>query len=98
MARSWPPVAAPVYMAVGEEDSYYGSSPLRRRASRLRDIYASQGLDEEETDRLVTLDVRPQSFFTQAGYSDQHAGGNAFAFDDSAMGWLFGQSLAKEEE
>lgn len=87
----------PVYMAVGEDDSWYGSEPLVEAASRLRDIYARQGLDEGQIDRLVTLDVRPQSFFTDAGYRDQHAGGNAFAFDDSAMLWLFSQRLVKGE-
>ena len=38
----------------------------------------------------VVLDVRGQQFFTEYGFTDQHAGGGAFAHDETTMGWLFG--------
>lgn len=81
----------PVYLAVGEDDSYYGSEPLRQAYSQLCALYEQQGLSREEIDRLVVLDVKDAAYFTERGYADQHAGGGAFAYDDSIMGWLFAQ-------
>lgn len=81
----------PVYMAVGEDDSYYGSKPLRNAYQRLVALYVAQGLSQEEIDALVVLDVKPQDYFSERGYSDQHAGGGAaFPHDAAIMGWLFG--------
>lgn len=80
----------PVYLAIGEDDSYYGSGPLKSTYAELRGLYEKQGLAGEEIDRLVVLDVKEQSYFTQRGFQDQHAGGQAFAHDETIMGWLFG--------
>ena len=44
---------------------------------------------QEET--VVVLDVREQAFFTENGFADQHAGGQAFAHQAEVMGWLFGE-------
>lgn len=81
----------PVYLAIGEEDSYYGSEPLKSAYAQLCEIYEQQGLTQDEIDRLAVLDVRPGSYFTERGYRDQHAGGQAFAHDKEVMGWLFHQ-------
>lgn len=56
----------------------------------LCDIYKARGKTQEEIDRLVVLDVRSQQFFTEHGFTDQHAGGGPFANDETTMGWLFG--------
>lgn len=79
----------PVYLAIGEEDSYYGSQSLKDAYARLRALYEGQGLTEEEIDRLLVLDVRPGSYFAERGFRDQHAGGQAFAHEESVMNWLF---------
>lgn len=81
----------PVYLAIGEDDSYYGSDSLKNTYAQLCELYREQGLSGEEIDRLVVLDVKPQEYFTQHGFRDQHAGGQAFAHDEQIMGWLFGQ-------
>ena len=83
----------PVYMAAGEHDSYYGSGPLRRAYEELVAIYEREGLSDDGIHELVVLDIRPQSFFSEYGFTDQHAGGNAFAFDESVMGWLFSREM-----
>lgn len=80
----------PVYLAVGEDDSYYGSGWLKSTYAELRGLYEEQGLTGAEIDRLVVLDVKEQSYFTQRGFQDQHAGGQAFAHDETIMGWFFG--------
>lgn len=77
----------PVYLAIGEDDSYYGSGPLKSAYAQLRELYEQKGLSEDEIDRLVVLDVRPGSYFTERGYQDQHAGGQSFAHDEQVMGW-----------
>ena len=85
----------PVYMAIGDRDSYYGAQPLTDAYNELHAIYASQGLSDAEIDGLLVLDVRSQDFFDAHGFSDQHAGGQAFAHDSTVMGWLF--SHTREE-
>ena len=37
------------------------------------------------------LGVREQTFFTEHGFEDQHAGTQAFAHEADVMGWLFGK-------
>ncbi len=79
----------PVYLAVGEDDSYYGSEPLKDAYATLYSLYEEQGLSPDEIEELVVLDVKNQDYFSQRGYSDQHVGGLAFAFDEEIMNWLF---------
>ena len=74
---------------MGEDDSYYGSQPLKEAYAKLRDLYRKQGLSETQIDSLAVLDVKEQAYFSERGYSDQYAGGLAFAFDKEIMGWLF---------
>ena len=81
----------PVYLATGEQDSYYGSDSMKNTAEQLRELYEQQGLSDEEIEKLVVLDVKDQEYFTQRGYRDQHGGGMAFAKDEKIMGWLFDQ-------
>lgn len=81
----------PVYLAVGEKDSYYGSKALKDAYRKLHDLYREEGLSEKEIDRLVTLDVKEQKYFSDRGFTDQHMGGQSFAKDESIMGWLFGE-------
>lgn len=86
----------PVYMATGAEDSYYGSSSFKQAYEELCGYYRDVGLSEDEINRLAVLDVREQDYFAEAGFSDQHAGGQAFAHDEGVMGWLFGEHSVKE--
>ena len=81
----------PVFLAIGAQDSYYGADSFQETYAALCELYAGQGLDDAQIDRLVVLDVREQSFFTENGFTDQHAGGQAFAHDAAVMGWLFGE-------
>ena len=80
----------PVYMAIGEDDSYYGSSSLKRAYRELTELYRNAGLDETEIARLVVLDVKEADYFSAGGFQDQHMGGAMFAHDESMMRWLFG--------
>lgn len=81
----------PVYLAIGAQDSYYGADSYRQTYVILRDLYTAQGLTQEEIDEILVLDIREQAYFLQDGFQDQHAGGQAFAHDESIMGWLFGE-------
>ena len=80
----------PVYMVTGENDSYYGSKPLKDAYEKLYDLYLTEGLTEREIDSLLILDIKEEQYFTARGFTDQHMGGQAFAKDKSIMGWLFG--------
>lgn len=80
----------PVYLAAGENDSYYGSDSVRETYARLRELYSAQGLSGSEIEKLVVLDLKSQDYFDERGVSDQHAGGGEFAHDEKIMGWLFG--------
>ena len=81
----------PVYLAIGEDDEYYGSEPTREAYEALQDRYLAQGLSEAEIDRLLVLDIKDGSYFTERGISNQHGGGAQFAFAEEIMGWLFEQ-------
>ncbi|MCM1228160.1 MAG: prolyl oligopeptidase family serine peptidase [Clostridium sp.] len=79
----------PVYMAIAENDTYYGSGYLKSAYNELYALYKEQGLSESEINDILVLDVKPDEYFTERGYRDQHAGGNAFASDEEVMSWLF---------
>lgn len=81
----------PVYLVTGERDSYYGSGPMKNAYVQLRDLYVRQGISDAEIDELLVLDVKEQGYFTERGYTDQHAGGMAIAKDEKIMSWLFKQ-------
>lgn len=81
----------PVYMVTGEEDSYYGSKPLKQAYSTLYQLYLEKGLSEQEIDRILILDVKDDDYFDLRGYGDQHMGGMSFAKDEAIMNWLFSQ-------
>jgi predicted peptidase len=81
----------PVYMAIGEDDSYYGSSSLKEAYHTLHELYEQQGSTGDEIDKILVLDVKEQKYFFDRGFRDQHAGGQAFAHDKTIMGWLFGE-------
>lgn len=78
-----------LYLAVGENDSYYGSSYLKDAYQLIYNAYKEKGLSEEEIRSLLVLDVKPDSYFHERGYQDTHAGGNAFGEDTGIMSWLF---------
>lgn len=79
----------PVYLAIGENDSYYGPDSLIQTYQTLYDLYEAQGLTGEEINEILILDIKEQSYFSERGYTDQHAGGQAFAHDETVMRWLF---------
>ena len=79
----------PIYMVIGQDDSYYGSQPLKDAYEKLYDLYLADGLTESEITELVTLDIKEKKYFTDRGYKDQHMGGQSFAKDEEIMGWLF---------
>lgn len=80
----------PVYFVIGEDDEYYGSGPSREAYETLCGLYRDEGLSEEEIDELVVLDIKDTEYFESQGALNQHGGGNLFASDPEAMGWLFG--------
>lgn len=90
---AYEPVAenrTPVYLAIGEEDEYYGSEPTKETYRRLHDLYEQQGLTEAEIDQILVLDIKDDSYFEEGGVTNQHGGGGAlFPHDDEMMGWLF---------
>ena len=82
----------PVYFAIGEKDEYYGSEPSRNAYNAIHKLYEQEGLSNSEIDRLLVLDIKPTSYFSSEGISNQHGyGGYLFARDKNIMGWLFGQ-------
>ena len=82
----------PVYFAIGEKDEYYGSEPSVRAYNAIHKLYEDEGLSDSEIDELLVLDVKPTSYFTDNGVSNQHGyGGYLFVRDENIMGWLFGK-------
>ena len=81
----------PIYMATGENDSYYGSSSVRETYQKLMELYREKGLSQEEIDGLVVLDLKDQAWFDARGIQNQHGGGGYFAHEEDIINWLFGE-------
>ena len=91
---AYEPVVAqhlPVYLAIGRSDEYYGSEPTQRAYDALHDLYRQQGLTEEEINKILVLDIKDHSYFTERNAPNEHGGGGLFAYDEEIMGWLFSQ-------
>ena len=71
-------------------DNYNGSGSLKEAYQTLHELYEKQGLTGNKRDKLLVLDERAEIFFDR-GFRDQHAGGLAFALDETIIGWLFGE-------
>lgn len=81
----------PIYMVIGREDEYYGSTQLINSYNQLVLLYQDQGLTNDEINQLVILDVKERDYFTSQGINNEHGGGGFFAYDSSIMNWLFSQ-------
>lgn len=79
----------PVYLVIGEDDSYYGSASLKNAYAKLHELYEKKGLTDDAIHRLLVLDVKDSKYFTDRGYKDQHMGGASFAYEEDIMSWLF---------
>ena len=87
--RPWPTPALRCIWPLGTGTAYYGPASLEKAYADLHSLYERQGLTDSAIDQLLVLDVRGEDFFSSHGFSDQHAGGQAFAHDPAVMGWLF---------
>lgn len=81
----------PIYMVIGREDEYYGSTQLINSYNQLVLLYQDQGLTNDEINQLVILDVKERDYFTSRDINNEHGGGSFFAYDSSIMNWLFSQ-------
>ncbi|MGN1442911.1 MAG: prolyl oligopeptidase family serine peptidase, partial [Acutalibacteraceae bacterium] len=79
----------PVYFAIGKSDEYYGSQPTKEAYDTLYSLYKQQGLNDDQINKLLVLDIKDHSYFTDRGMSNEHGGGGLFAYDEEIMGWLF---------
>lgn len=79
----------PLYIVIGENDSYYGSTRAINAYNSLHDIYENQGLSDEQIDEILVLDVKEHEYFSAQGVSDEHAGLGLFAYDEDVMSWVF---------
>lgn len=82
-------VRTPLYMVIGENDSYYGSAKTKNAYNDMYKLYKKSGLSDEEINKILVLDVKPHEYFTSKGYSDEHSGCNIFAYEEDIMNWVF---------
>ena len=78
----------PIYFVIGESDEYYGSAQISATYETLCGLYRAQGLSDTQISELAVLDIKPASYFTERGATNQHGGGGLFAYDEQIMGWL----------
>lgn len=79
----------PVYMVIGENDEYYGSTSIISTYQSLRALYVQEGFTDAEITELLVLDVKDTDYFLSHGTSNHHGGGGLVAYDEEIMGWLF---------
>lgn len=82
----------PLYMVIGENDSYYGSTKTKNAYNTIHNLYEEQGLSEGEINDILVLDVKDHDYFTSRGYSDEHAGCGSFAYEENIMNWVFSKT------
>ena len=82
----------PVYMIVGEDDSYYSSLPIKMACAELREMYVHQGMTDAEIDDILVLNVKEADWFAQRGIADQHGGGMAFPEEPGLLEWFFSKT------
>ena len=80
-----------VYFAIERNDEYYGCEPSQGAYDTLYSMYVKQGLSDAEIDELLVLDIKEHDYFTDRGMSNEHGGGDLFAYDEEIMGWLLSQ-------
>lgn len=69
---------------------FQAANPDRASHCRLVSLHEARGVGADEIARLTVLDVKPSSYFSQRGASDQHGAGNTlFAEDREFMARLF---------
>ncbi|PKL24352.1 MAG: alpha/beta hydrolase [Spirochaetae bacterium HGW-Spirochaetae-3] len=81
----------PIYFVIGEEDEYYSSRPASDAYGTLRAAYKKAGLSDRRIATLAVLDIKSGSYFAERDTTNQHGGGALFAYDETVMGWLFGE-------
>lgn len=82
----------PVYMIIGEDDSYYGSKSLKNAFAELHTLYEAKGLSDPEIDDILVLNVKEADWFAQRGIADQHGGGMAFPEEPGLLEWFFSKT------
>ena len=82
----------PVYMIIGEDDSYYGSESLKNAYARLHTLHEAKGLSDPEIDDILVLNVKDADWFAQLGITDQHGGGMAFLEESGLLEWFFSKA------
>jgi len=82
----------PVYMIIGEDDSYYGSESLKDAYARLHTLYEAEGLSDAEINNILVLNVKDADWFKERGISDQHGGGMAFTEEPGLLEWFFSKT------
>lgn len=82
----------PLYIVIGENDSYYGSENAKNAYNSLYEMYENQGLSQDQINDILVLDVKQHDYFSSRGISDEHAGLGIFAYDEDVMSWLFNKS------
>ena len=86
----------PLYLAIGEDDDYYGSDSVKQAYAALKALYLQKGLTEEEINRLLVLDVKDAAWFAERNARSQHGGGGLFAREPEIMNWLFNQQKGEK--
>lgn len=48
--------------------------------------------NDKETLSQENIDVKEHEYFTSKGYSDEHMGSIAFAYEENIMNWIFSKN------
>ena len=99
-ASQWDGTYAPVaengvavYIYMAENDEYYGSDRAREAYSGLHEAYEAAGWTEEETDRVLQVQIPDDAYFAERGINGNYHGGTNIVFEDGdVLNWLLSQS------
>lgn len=82
-----------VYIFMAEGDEYYGSQRAQEAYDGLRLAYQEAGWSEEETERVLQLQIPGADWFAERGVTgNYHGGGNVVFEEASVLDWIVSHS------
>lgn len=77
----------PVYIAMAQNDEYYGAQTAKRAYDALKQAYENTGMSDAEIDNLLVLDLKENAYF-DSRITSYHGGGYYIANDKNIVKWL----------
>lgn len=77
-----------VYIFMAENDEYYGSGKARDAYNNLHKAYLEARYTEEQTDKVLQVEIPDNAYFNNMGIYNYHGGGSVVFDDSEVLDWI----------